>query len=141
MGAYRMRGPARSLAPGAYPAGGDASNPSTEQRRHELRRDLRDDGITVAPQSSHAPGYPINQRECSGLNRPPFPIPASKPVSIRPSAVSRAGPFASHATRPSSPFGGAVPSAAPSFQSRVVGVGHPVKSAAPGSLSATAPLE
>jgi hypothetical protein len=46
----------------------------------ELRRDLRDDGVTIAAQSSHSVGNPINQRECAGFNWPPLSIPASEPV-------------------------------------------------------------
>ncbi|WP_235264246.1 hypothetical protein [Delftia sp. RIT313] len=37
----------------------------------------------------------MSQRECAGFNWPPLAIPAEEPVSIRPSAVSRAGWLAS----------------------------------------------
>src|SRR6056297_4156037 len=66
----------------------------------EFRGYLRDDGIAVTPQSSHSGGYPMSQRECAGLNWPPLGIAASEPISILPEDVKRAGPFASHATRP-----------------------------------------
>lgn len=55
-------------------------------------------GVTVAAQSSHSGGSPINQRECAGFNWPPATIPAQEPVSISPEASKRAGVFATSQT-------------------------------------------
>ncbi len=127
----------------------------------------------------------MSQRECAGFNWPPSSIPAGKPVTTCPVAVSRAGwcgegqpvrlawntglfrpgsasglhvaaapgsfsitalsfpywwvlPVASlwvgvgqpdsHATRPRRLLSGTFAHSGPSFQSLVVGVGHPVGS-------------
>jgi hypothetical protein len=40
----------------------------------ELRGDLRDNGVAVGAQSSHAAGYPMSQRENAGANEPNFPV-------------------------------------------------------------------
>ena len=76
----------------------------------------------------------MSQRECAGLNGPPFSIPAEEPVSISPETVSRAGAFLSisHTWRPSRALVGAVPSLDPSLWSRVVGVGHPASAVSAG---------
>jgi len=86
----------------------------------------RDDGVTIAAQSSHSVGSPMSQRECAGFNWPPLSIPAAEPVSISPEAVSRAVAFEQfHATLPNSEFSGTVQSDAPSLWSLVVVVGQP----------------
>ena len=52
--------------------------------RFDERLRLRDDdSVTVAAQSSHPIGRPINQRECAGANRPPAGIPAAELVGKR----------------------------------------------------------
>ena len=53
-------------------------------------RKRRDNGVTIAAQSSHAVGNPISQRLCAGFNWPPFAIAAVEPVSTSPETVSRA---------------------------------------------------
>ena len=52
-----------------------------QERRHELGRDLRDDGVTVAAQSSHSGGNPMSQRECAGFNAPRFSVEAGEPFA------------------------------------------------------------
>ena len=47
---------------------------SCRQCPHELRGDLRDDGVTRAAQCAHAVGYPISQRENAGFNAPGFSV-------------------------------------------------------------------
>ena len=50
------------------------------------------DRVAVGAQASHSGGSAMSQRECSGLNGPPAPIPAEEPVRITPDAIRRAGP-------------------------------------------------
>jgi hypothetical protein len=45
---------------------------------------LRDDGIAVGAQSSHAGGYPISQRENAGFNAPRFSVEAGEPDGVGP---------------------------------------------------------
>ena len=53
----------------------------------EVGGDLRDDGIAVAPQESHAVGYPMSQRECAGFNAPRFGVAAGDEVELGPGGV------------------------------------------------------
>ena len=41
---------------------------------HELRGDLRDDGVTRAAQCAHPVGYPMSQRLNAGFNAPGFSV-------------------------------------------------------------------
>src|SRR5215472_6126759 len=51
---------------------------------HELAGDLRDDGVTVAAQSSHSGGNPMSQREKAGLSAPRFAVEAGEPDGAGP---------------------------------------------------------
>ena len=50
----------------------------------ERSRDLRDNGIAVAAQASHAGGYPMSQREKAGLSWPGLAVAAGEPGDVRP---------------------------------------------------------
>lgn len=56
---------------------------------YELRRDLRDDGISVGAQSSHSSGYPMSQRLNAGFNAPRFPVCTWNPPCTRPVFAKR----------------------------------------------------
>ena len=71
------------------------------------------DGIAVGTQASHSGGSPMSRRRNAGFNEPESPVPS----------------LYSQTTRPRREFRGAfAPAVAPSFQTLVVGVGHPIKS-------------
>lgn len=60
-GSFRYRGHRGISSPGRQ----------IHERFHERRCDLRDDGVTVSAQASHAGGYPMSQRECAGFRLTP----------------------------------------------------------------------
>ena len=53
---------------------------------NEYRRYLRDDRVTITAQSSHAIGYPVNQRLKAGFNWPGFPVSTGDKHDIIPDA-------------------------------------------------------
>jgi hypothetical protein len=79
-----------------------------EEGFDEGRRDRRDEGITIAAQSSHAVGSPMSQRECAGFNWPILPVATGDPVGFSPESVNQT-------CRPSNPLIGAVPTELPSL--------------------------
>jgi len=82
---------------------------SVHERLDYFCRELRDDGVTKAPQSSHSIGNPINQQTNAGFNAPRFAVGSPSPL---------------HTVRPRRALVGTFGQKLPSLPSRVVGVGH-----------------
>ena len=86
----------------------------------EGRADLRDDGVAVGAQSSHASGCPISQRAKAGFRRSPFMVLAPDPVRFVPWGLTI------QTCRPSRPLIGTL-LLRPSLWSRDVGVAQPTR--------------
>jgi hypothetical protein len=53
----------------------------------ESRRELRDDGVSIAAQEARAAGKPSNQRANSGFKTPGFAVGAGDDAEVGPCAI------------------------------------------------------
>jgi hypothetical protein len=61
---------------------------ASQETLDELRRDLRDNRISIGAQASHSGGNPMSQRECAGFNGPLPAVPAQAPIDPGPKSIN-----------------------------------------------------